>query len=59
MFLNVSNDTPLLVGDIITWPLEHGGEQKWIIVQEQKKVNGTYRTFWIIFFLKKSKKIYK
>ena len=48
MFLNVSNDTPLLVGDIITWPLEHGGEQKWIIIQEQKKVNGTYRTFWIV-----------
>lgn len=21
MFLNVSNDTPLCVGDIITWPL--------------------------------------
>jgi hypothetical protein len=48
MFLNVSNETPLLVGDIITWPLENGTEEKWIIIQEEKKVNGTYRTFWIV-----------
>lgn len=48
MFLNVSNETPLLVGDIMTWPLENGAEEKWIIIQQQKKVNGTYRTFWIV-----------
>ena len=48
MFLNVSNNTPLLVGDIITWALDTGGEEKWIIIQEEKKVNGTYRTFWIV-----------
>ncbi len=48
MFLNVSNDTPLCVGDIITWPLQNGTEEKWIIIQEEKKVNGTYRTFWIV-----------
>ena len=48
MFLNVSNETPLLVGDIITWPLENGTEEKWIIIQEEKKVNGIYRTFWIV-----------
>ena len=48
MFLNVSNNVPLLIGDIMTWKLETGETEKWIIVQEEKKVNGTYRTFWII-----------
>jgi len=48
MFLNVANDIPLKVGDIMTWALDDGSEEKWIIVQEEKKVNGTYRTFWII-----------
>ena len=46
--LNVSNDTLLLVGDIINWQLEDGSLEKWIIIQEEKKVNGTYRTFWIV-----------
>ena len=48
MFLNVSNDIPLLVGDIMNWQIDDGSIEKWIIVQEEKKVNGTYRTFWII-----------
>ena len=48
MFLNVANNVPLLVGDIMTWTLEDNTEEKWIIAQEEKKVNGTYRTFWII-----------
>ena len=48
MFLNVSNDIPLLIGDIMNWQLDDGNIEKWIIVQEEKKVNGTYRTFWII-----------
>ena len=48
MFLNVSNDIPLLIGDIMNWQLDDGSIEKWIIVQEEKKVNGTYRTFWII-----------
>ena len=48
MFLNVSNDIPLLVGDIMTWPQEDGTEEKWILFLEEKKVNGTYRTFSII-----------
>ena len=46
--LNVSNDTLLLVGDIINWQLEDGSLEKWIIIQEEKKVNGTYRTFLIV-----------
>lgn len=48
MFLNVSNDVPLLIGDIINWILDDGSIEKWIILQEEKKVNGTYRTFWIV-----------
>jgi hypothetical protein len=48
MFLNVANDIPLKVGDIMNWTLDDKSIEKWIIVQEEKKVNGTYRTFWII-----------
>ena len=48
MFLNVANDIPIVVGDIMNWPLEDGTIEKWIIIQEEKKVNGTYRTFWIV-----------
>ena len=48
MFLEVENNIPLLIGDIMNWPLETGEIEKWIIVQEQKKVNGSYRTFWIM-----------
>lgn len=48
MFLNVANDIPLCVGDIMNWELEDGSIQKWLLIQEEKKVNGTYRTFWIV-----------
>lgn len=48
MFLNVANDIPLLIGDIMNWEVRDGAIEKWIIVQEEKKVNGTYRTFWIV-----------
>ena len=48
MFLNVSNDVPLLVGDIMTWTLDDKSEEKWILIQEEKKTNGTYKTFWIV-----------
>lgn len=48
MFLNVSNDISLLVGDIMIWPLEDGTIERWLLIQEEKKVNGTYHTFWII-----------
>jgi hypothetical protein len=48
MFLNVSNDVPLLIGDIVNWKLDDDSIEKWIILQEEKKVNGTYRTFWIV-----------
>ena len=48
MFLNVANNVPLLIGDIMNWKLDNGNVEKWIIIQEEKKVNGTYRTFWII-----------
>ena len=43
MFLNVANDIPIVVGDIVNWETE-----KWIIFQKEKKVNGTYQTFLIL-----------
>lgn len=48
MFLNVANEVPLKIGDIMNWQLDDGSVEKWIIIQEEKKVNGTYRTFWIV-----------
>lgn len=48
MFLHVANDIPIQVGDILNWPLDNGEIEKWILIQEEKKVNGTYRTFWIV-----------
>jgi len=48
LFLHVSNNIPLLIGDIMTWTQDDGTDEKWIIVQEEKKVNGTYRSFWVI-----------
>lgn len=48
MYLHVTNQTDLLVGDIMTWHLQTGATEKWIILQEEKKVNQKYRTFWIV-----------
>ena len=48
MFLEVANNVPLLIGDIMNWTLDDGSVEKWIFVQEEKKVNGTFRTFWIV-----------
>ena len=48
MFLEVANNIPLLIGDIMNWTLDDGSVEKWIFVQEEKKVNGTFRTFWIV-----------
>ena len=48
MFLHVSNDTPLVVGDIMNWTTNSGILEKWLIHQEEKKTNPPYRTFWII-----------
>lgn len=43
MFLNVANNIPIVAGDIVNW-----GDEKWIIFQKEKKVNGTYQTFLIL-----------
>lgn len=48
MFLRVANDIPIKVGDIMSWEIEDGSVEKWILAQKVKKVNGTYQTFWII-----------
>ena len=48
LYLHVANDIPIKVGDIMNWRAEDGSIEKWILLQEERKVNGTYRTFWII-----------
>ena len=48
MFLEVALDIPIQVGDIMNWTLDDGSVEKWILIQEEKKVNGTFRSFWII-----------
>ena len=48
MFLEVANDIPIKVGDIMNWSLDDGTIEKWILIQEEKKVNGTFKSFWIV-----------
>ena len=48
MFLNVANDISIKVGDVMNWTLDNGDIEKWLLIQEEKKVNGTYKTFWIV-----------
>lgn len=48
MFLNVANNIPLVVGDIMNWQVEDGSIEKWLLFSEEKKVNPTYRTFWMV-----------
>ena len=55
MFLNVANNIPLAVGDIMNWQLDDGSIEKWLLFSEEKKVNPTYRTFWMVrcnYFIK-------
>lgn len=48
LFLNVANDIPIMTGDILNWRQDDGSVEKWLLLTEEKKVNGTYRTFTII-----------
>jgi len=48
MFLEVALDIPIKVGDIMNWTLDDGSIEKWILIQEEKKVNGTFKSFWIV-----------
>ena len=47
MYLNVANNIPIVVGDIVNWQCD-GTIEKWIIFKKEKKVNGTYQTFSIV-----------
>lgn len=47
MYLNVANDIPIIVGDIVNWN-NQGQLGKWIIFKKEEKVNGTYQTFSIV-----------
>lgn len=48
MFLEVANDVSIRVGDIMNWTLDDKSTEKWILIQEEKKTNGTFRSFWIV-----------
>lgn len=48
MFLNVANDIPIKIGDIMNWQIEDGSIEKWLLFQEEKKSNKTYKTYWIV-----------
>lgn len=48
MFLEVANNIPIQVGDIMNWEVENGSIEKWILIQEEKKTNGTFKSFWIV-----------
>ena len=38
MFLEVANNIPIKVGDIMNWKLDDGTVEKWLLLQEEKKV---------------------
>ena len=44
LYLHVANDIPIKVGDIMNWRADDGSIEKWILLQEERKVNGTYRS---------------
>lgn len=43
MYLNVANDVPIVVGDVVNWT-----DEKWIIFSKERKVRELYQTFLII-----------
>ena len=48
MYLYVSNDIPIVVGDILTWRQDNGATEKWLLLQQIHKVQPQYQTFQII-----------
>ena len=48
MYLYVSNDIPIVVGDILTWRQDNGAVEKWLLLQKEHKVHEQYQTFQII-----------
>ena len=48
MYLYVSNDIPIVVGDILTWKQDNGAIEKWLLLQKEHKVHEQYQTFQII-----------
>ena len=47
MFLNVANNIPLQIGDIMNWMADDGHIEKWLITQEERKVRCNYLIRWI------------
>ena len=48
MILNVANDIPIRVGDILNWQQDNGELEKWLLISEEHKAHPTYRSFNII-----------
>ena len=48
MYLYVSNDIPIIVGDILTWRQDNRVIEKWLLLQKMHKVHEQYQTFQII-----------
>ena len=48
MYLYVSNDIPIVVGDILTWRQDNGVIEKWLLLQKEHEVHEQYQTFQII-----------
>lgn len=48
MTLNISNKVAVQIGDIMDWVQDDGSIEKWLIFWKEKKVNGTYQTYWIV-----------
>ena len=48
LWLHVANDIPIKVGDILNWRQDDGEIEKWLLLSQEKKVNGTYQSFSII-----------
>lgn len=48
LVLRVANDIDIQVGDIMNWLQEDGTLEKWLFLQQVQKINGTYKTFYII-----------
>ena len=48
MYLRVSLDIPLELGDIMLWRRDNGQLEHWLLFSERAEANPKYRTFWII-----------
>ena len=48
MYLYVSIDIPVVVGDILTWTQDNGAVEKWLLLQKIHDVHEAYQTFQMV-----------